>query len=164
MIDKWKKAVDNNIFGALLTDLLKAFDGICHNLLVAKLLLSAWQTSSSAYVLIFRARAFLFPPSVFCFVLKVHVKKPTHCALFCKKPTYCQLLTSFRISNRMLVLFCWMCCLILFYRMNLMCFADYLNSLLLIFCFFRFILSLLIHFVPTYINVQKNEFDSKICF
>ena len=38
MIDKWKKAVDNNkAFGALLTDLPKTFDCICHDLLVAKL-------------------------------------------------------------------------------------------------------------------------------
>ena len=39
MIDKWKKAVDNNkVFGALLTDLSKAFGCICHNLLVAELI------------------------------------------------------------------------------------------------------------------------------
>ena len=38
MIDKWKKAVDNNkAFGALLTNLSKAFDCISHGLLVAKL-------------------------------------------------------------------------------------------------------------------------------
>ena len=38
MIDKWKKAVENNkVFGAILTDLSKAFDSICHDLLVAKL-------------------------------------------------------------------------------------------------------------------------------
>ena len=38
MIVKWKKAVDNNnVFGALLTDLSKVFDCICHDLLVAKL-------------------------------------------------------------------------------------------------------------------------------
>ena len=38
MIDKWKKATDNNkAFGALLTDLSTAFDCICHDLLVAKL-------------------------------------------------------------------------------------------------------------------------------
>ena len=38
MIDKWKKAVDSNmVFGAVLTDLSKAFDCICHGLLIAKL-------------------------------------------------------------------------------------------------------------------------------
>ena len=38
MIDKCKKAVDsNNVFGTVLTDLPKAFDCICHDLLVEKL-------------------------------------------------------------------------------------------------------------------------------
>ena len=38
MIDKWKKAdYKNKVFGAILTDLSKAFDCICHDLLIAKL-------------------------------------------------------------------------------------------------------------------------------
>ena len=38
LIDKWNKTNDNNkVFGALLTDLSKAFGCVCHDLLVAKL-------------------------------------------------------------------------------------------------------------------------------
>ena len=38
MIDKWKNTVDDNeAFGAVLTDLSKALDCVCHDLLIAKL-------------------------------------------------------------------------------------------------------------------------------
>ena len=38
LIEKWKKSVDNRgAFGALLTDLSKAFDYLPHELLIAKL-------------------------------------------------------------------------------------------------------------------------------
>ena len=36
MTEKWKHAVDNGkVFGALLTDLSKAFDCVCHDPLIA---------------------------------------------------------------------------------------------------------------------------------
>ena len=38
MLEKWKHAVDNKkVFGVILTDLSKAFDCICQDLLIAKL-------------------------------------------------------------------------------------------------------------------------------
>ena len=38
MFESWKEAIDNNkAFGALMTDLSKAFDYLSHNLLIAKL-------------------------------------------------------------------------------------------------------------------------------
>ena len=37
ILEKWKKALDNEVFGALLTDLSKAFDCLNNELLIAKL-------------------------------------------------------------------------------------------------------------------------------
>ena len=45
MIDRWKKAIGSNkVFSAILTNLSKAFDCICHDLLVYGLSLPALKT------------------------------------------------------------------------------------------------------------------------
>ena len=51
MIENWKKAVDNKgVFGALLTDLSKAFDCLRHDLIIAKL--NAYRVNDDALNLV----------------------------------------------------------------------------------------------------------------
>ena len=51
MFEKWKRSVNNSkMFGALLTDLSKAFDCLDHELLIAKL--NAYGFSSTALKLV----------------------------------------------------------------------------------------------------------------
>ena len=51
MIERWKSALDKNIIGgALLTDLSKAFDGLNHELLIAKLDAYAFSKTSLALI------------------------------------------------------------------------------------------------------------------
>ena len=50
MLEKWRKALDNNkLAGALLTDLSKAFD-LNHNLMIAKLHAYGFDFNSLAYI------------------------------------------------------------------------------------------------------------------
>ena len=61
MIDKLTKAVDSNkVFGAVLTNLSKVFDCICHDLLIAKL--NAYGLSSTALKLILPSLSLLILP------------------------------------------------------------------------------------------------------
>ena len=51
MPEKWKKALDKKVAGALLTDLSKAFDCLHHDLLIAKL--EAYGFGHSSLILIY---------------------------------------------------------------------------------------------------------------
>ena len=57
-----------------------------------------------------------------------------------------------------------MCFLILFHSMNLMCFADHLNSLLLTFCSLCFILSLLLCFVQNLLFLKVKATQTHFSF
>ena len=57
-----------------------------------------------------------------------------------------------------------MCFLILFHSMNLMCFADHLNSLLLTFCSLCFILSLLLCFVQNLLFLKMKATQTHFSF
>ena len=66
MLEKWKRAVDNNkVFAALLTDSSKAFDCISHDLLIAKLI--AYGLSLSALKLVHSLSRQIIELAISCF-------------------------------------------------------------------------------------------------